>query len=279
MNGRKKRNKIVWLILTLSIFVIVVARYRLWEIRRTYQEGDDSYKTLAGLVRVAGSSVFHTPEMPGGSDTQGEKQQPQAEVEIPNMEIDFAIMKAVNPDAAAWIYCPDTPVDYPIVWAGEYDYYIDHLPDGTYNAYGTLFIDYHNAPDFTDKLTVVYGHNMKTEKMFGTLMKYKEQSYFAEHPYLYLYTERGNCRIDLLYGCVIGEGQWSERAFMDKANVESLLTYAASNTTFTSDVEYIKENRVIALSTCSSEFDDARYVVIGLLRPEYGDDLSTERKE
>jgi sortase B len=153
--------------------------------------------------------------------------------------------------------------------ADDYSYYLTHLPDGTENATGSLFIDYNCAADFSDPLTVIYGHHMKTGKMFGSLKGYKEQSYYQEHPYMYLYTAQNNHRLDLLYGCVIGAGQWRDRAFMFSANIESLLAYAKHNTTFISDAVYQEGDNVIALSTCSYEFDDARYIVIGILRNEY----------
>jgi sortase B len=160
-------------------------------------------------------------------------------------------------------------IDYPIVRATEYDYYLHRLPDGTFNANGTLFIDY-NWKDFSDRFLIVYGHNMKSGRMFGSLSNYKRQEYFNAHPYLYLYTEQGEkYRIELMYGCVIGAGQWRDRAFMFDVNMDSLLAYAAHNTTFSSDIQYTQGDKIITLSTCSYEFDGARYVVIGVLRPEY----------
>ena len=213
-----------------------------------------------GVVSSDRPAAFYTPKTPSGH--MGEK------IKIPDMDIDFAALQAINPDAAAWLYSPDTAIDYPVMRAKDYDHYLHYLPDGTYNANGSLFIDY-NWVDFSDRLTVVYGHNMKSGRMFGTLTNYKKQAYFDEHPFLYLYTPEGeNYRIDLLYGCVIGAGQWRERAFMFKENVDALVAYADHYTTFRSDAQYGEDDRFIALSTCSYEFDDARYVVIGVLRPE-----------
>jgi len=240
---------IAWLILVLSICIMAVSGYHLRETWQAYREGKDAYGQLAGQVR------------PGGpSGTTG------STLNIPDMPIDFAALKKVNPDAAAWLYCPDTVIDYPVMRADDYNHYLRHLPDGTYNVNGTLFIDYNNAPDFTDRLTVIYGHHMRSGQMFGSLKGYKEQAYFEKHPYMYLYTEHGNYRIDLLYGCVIGANEWRERAFMYEANLESLLAYAEHNSTFTSGVQYTPVDRVVAMSTCSYEFDGARYVVLGVLR-------------
>ena len=220
--------------------VIAFAVYQLREPWQAYREGDKSYEQLIGLARPA------NPE--------------------PDMPVDFAALREVNPDTAAWLHCPDTVIDYPVMRAKDYDYYLRRLPDGTYNANGSLFIDYHCAPGFTDRLTVIYGHHMKSGRMFGSLKGYKQQAYYEKHPVMYLYTESANYRIDLLYGCVIGAGQWRERGFMYEANLEGLLTYAAKNTTFTGAAQYRPGDSVVALSTCSYEFDGARYVVLGVLK-------------
>jgi len=220
---------------------MAVSGHKLWGIWQACRAGGESYAELAGLARP--------------------------DPEIPGRPIDFSALRAVNPDMAAWLYCPDTAIDYPVMRARDYDRYLRRLPDGTYNVNGSLFIDYNCAADFTDRLTVIYGHNMRSGQMFGSLKGYKGQAYYEKRPYMYLYTEQETYRVDLLYGCVIGAGQWRERAFMYEANLEALLTYAARNTTFASKAQYTPGDRVVALSTCSYEFDGARYVVIGVLRP------------
>ena len=190
-------------------------------------------------------------------------------VSIPGLWIDFDALRAINDDAVAWLYCPDTVIDYPVMRAGDYDYYLHHLADGTPNPNGSLFIDYNNASDFSDELTVIYGHHMKSGSMFGGLKGYKDQVYYNEHPYMYLYTQHGNFRIDIMYGFVIDAALWIDRAFMHGENIDSLLAYAAHNTTFLSEAGYVPGDRIAAMSTCSYEFEGARYVVLGILRGEF----------
>jgi len=225
-------------VLFLSVAATACAALRLSEIEQIYREGDAAYEDISEQV----------------------KNNPQ--------EINFEALRAINKNAAAWLYCPGTAIDYPVMKTDDYSYYLTHLPDGTENANGSLFIDYNCSPDFNSRLTVVYGHHMKSGAMFGSLKGYKAQSYYDEHPYMYLYMPQGYYRVELLYGCVIGAGQWRERAFMYEQNIQALLTYAARNTTFRSGAAHSEEDRVIALSTCSYEFDGARYVVIGVLRAD-----------
>lgn len=253
-----RKRTLVWLLLIASLCVVAVSGFRLWQIHRMYAQGDRAYEELACAVKRSEASQAPGTESPETKQTG---------IGIPPIGIDFEALREINPDAAAWLYSPDTVIDYPVMRAGDYDRYLRHLPDGTYNENGCLFLDYNNPPDFSGGLNIIYGHNMNSGKMFGSLGNYKEQAYFEEHPYLYLYTPQENYRVELLYGCVIGAGQWRDRAFMYEANRESLLDYAAHHTTFSSSVSFSQEDRLLILSTCSYDFDDARFIVMGVLRP------------
>jgi len=253
----KIRKFIALLSLLVGIGLMAYSGNQVMKAGQVYREGAENYSALRGSVKVSAA-----PGSPG-QITQADA---GTKVYIPESDIDFVALKALNKDAAAWLYCPDTEIDYPVMRADDYSYYLSHLPDGSYNPNGALFIDFNNAPDFSEPLTVIYGHHMKSGQMFGSIVGYKEQGYYDKHPYMYLYTEKGNYRIDLIYGCVIGAGQWRDRAFMYKDNLSSLMAYAEYNTTFKSGAEYKNGDRIIALSTCSYEFDNARYVVLGVLR-------------
>ena len=259
MSAKIKANRntiIAYMLLTISFCAMLISGYQLWNIQREDHESHERYEQLVNKVRPDGF-VYVPPEVLSGYLN---------DVEILEMSIDFMALKEISKNAVAWLYSPNTVIDYPVMRTYDYDQYLRHLPDGTYNTNGSLFIDYNNMPDFSDSLTVIYGHNMKTGWMFGSLEGYKSQTYFEKHPYMYLYTASDNFRIDLIYGFVIEASEWREKAFMYKENLHDLLSYAAYNTTFTSEVRYTGNERVVALSTCSYEFKGARYVVIGVLR-------------
>jgi len=257
--------------LVLGICMMGYALLQLHEMNQAYQEGNAAYDSLGTLVRQpapANTQYLPLAAHPAGNSTDKSASGPTGTpvTGIPASGINFDTLKSVNKDAVAWLYCPNTVIDYPVMQADDYAYYLHHLPDGTVNANGSLFIDYNCAPDLSDPLTIIYGHHMKSGRMFGSLKGYKDQRYYQQHPYMYLYTQEGDYKVDLLYGCVISAGQWRERAFMYAENVDALVAYVAYHTTFDSGVGYTKGDRVVVLSTCSYEFEDARYVVLGILR-------------
>jgi len=288
----KAGKKIAVLTLILAAGVMAYAWGQMSETQKKYQENNTAYEDIRDRVKMSRTVDFRTEsqndsqyDIPNidididtdmDTDTEESLESP-AHVYIPNSGVDFEALASVSGDAVAWLYCPGTPIDYPVMRADDYSYYLTHLPDGRKNGGGSLFIDYNCAPDFSGPLTVIYGHHMKNGTMFGSLLKYKEQDYYKKYPVMYLYTEQGNYRIELLYGCVIGAGQWKEQAFIYAENLDSLLSYAADHTTFKSNINITEhaqsiypedKDRVIVLSTCSYEFDNARYIVIGILKEE-----------
>jgi sortase B len=277
-------RRLVVLLMAVLLGVGGYGGYQLYTSHRAYAQGDETYEEIARLVisevqpTASGSpepssepeqeteTAEETEEKLQEEDTEASDPAPKVELGIPALTVDFDALEAISSDAIGWLYCPDTVINYPVMGAEDYTYYLRHLADGTYNFNGSLFLDYNCQRDFSDKLSVIYGHNMQTEKMFGTLVKYKSQAYFDEHPYLYLYTREKNYRIALIYGAVISAQDWSEGGFVQ--DPEGLMEYAEKNSTFVSPETYSGQEQLVVLSTCSYEYEDARYFLVGLLQPE-----------
>lgn len=183
------------------------------------------------------------------------------------IEVDFDVLLKSNADVIGWIYCEDTPINYPVVQGKDNDYYLSRMIDGTRNSSGTLFADYRNAGDFSDGNTIVYGHNMKNKEMFGTLPNYKKQSYFDEHPVMWLLTPEENYKVELVAGYVTSSISEIYSFGQTEADVVSQMEQAADQSTFLSGFQVSQGDRFVTLSTCSYEYDNARYVLIGRLKP------------
>ncbi len=184
---------------------------------------------------------------------------------ISPISVDFNTLKAESSDIIAWIYCPDTPINYPIVQSSDNDYYLRRLLDGSYNSSGTLFADYRSSSDFTGYTALVYGHNMKNDTMFGTLPCYREQSYYDEHPVMYLLTPSQNYMVELFAGYVTSTTDSIYEAIDTQDERNNILQRSQEQSNFTANVEVADDDRLLILSTCSYEYENARYVVVGKL--------------
>lgn len=196
-----------------------------------------------------------TPDETSGSTT-GEEENTGM------INVNFDDLLAKYPDVVGWLYCEGTPINYPIMQSDDNDYYLRRLPDGTYNTAGSLFADYRCGEIGESNNYIVYGHNMKNGTMFSSLTKYKSQSYYDEHPVIYLLTSEGKYTIELIGGFVSKPTGDVYNTTLSYETVRELLQHS----TFRSNIEVSEDDRYITLSTCSYEYENARYVVIGVVK-------------
>lgn len=182
--------------------------------------------------------------------------------EVQTITIDFDQLLARYPNAVGWLYCEGTPINYPVMQSDDNDYYLRRLPNGTYNTAGSLFTDYRCGEIGETNNYIIYGHNMKNGTMFSSLTKYKSQSYYDEHPVLYLYTPDGNYKIELIAGFV---SKPTGEVYNTNQTYEQVLEYCF-HSRFRSNTLPRNERLYIILSTCSYEYENARYVVVGILK-------------
>lgn len=195
--------------------------------------------------------------------------EPLPEEEKPPISIDFSALMKENEDIVGWIYCPDTPINYPVVQSNDNNRYLRRDLYGKYLISGTVFTDYRNGSVGMDRNYIIYGHNMDNGTMFGTLVKYKEQSYYEEHPELFYLTPNGAYRIELVAGLVVSKNDGIYQTDPDKAEFDDYIKNAMAESTFDSGKEITDSDVIVTLSTCSYEFNNARYVVIGRVAQKY----------
>lgn len=81
----------------------------------------------------------------------------------------------------AWLRLDGTHIDYPVMQASDNKWYLSHDYYGNNVASGAVFLDFRNAPDFSDGLSIIYGHRMNGDLMFSDVSKYRDASFFSNH--------------------------------------------------------------------------------------------------
>lgn len=105
--------------------------------------------------------------------------------------IDFKKLQEINPDIYAWIQVPGTRIDYPVASVTgieDEDYYLNHNFRKKYEFAGTIYSHRENARDFSDPVTVLYGHNMINGSMFAGVKKFADKQFFENHDTAYVFT-------------------------------------------------------------------------------------------
>lgn len=211
---------------------------------------------LAGEKEKQVNSALRT-QFVTETKTDGEVPSPE-EVTLP-IAVDFAGLKEENEDIIGWLYCPDTPIHYPVVQGEDNQEYLHRDINKKYLSAGCLFADYRNKGT-EDENFIIYGHNMKNGSMFGTLERYREQSYFDSHSVLYFLTPEENYLIHLVAGKAVKDDDEIYNSLVSEERIKEII----AKSSFASPYSYEGEN-IITLSTCSYDFQNARFVLIGIL--------------
>ena len=238
--ARMKKNKTLTIALDIIMVCLIgicaISGYKLYDLMKNYKADQNVYTE----VRAKAGDRF---------------------------DIDWDAMWEINPDIVAWLYLEDSKIDYPVVQGKDNDEYLHKLVDGTPGFAGTLFADGYAAAPFRQFSTIIYGHHMKDVSMFNNLKKFKSKDYVKKHHRFELITPEGKFHLEVcaflnqpatspLYQSNVGEGQ-----------AQSYLDMITKNAEYMTSVEVGPNDRIVLMSTCAYEYDDARYVVVGKMVP------------
>ncbi len=185
--------------------------------------------------------------------------------------LDFAKLKESNSDIYAWVEVPGTSVDYPVLQhATDDSYYLEHNMDGSKGYPGCIYSENINSLFFTDRNTVLYGHNMKNGTMFASLHEYEDPVFFEENPYIYIYAQDGRKLTYRIFAAYRTDDAHLLKS-IDISNDEKFEAYIGSiyehnsiNDNYDTDVKVDAKSKILTLSTCNND-NKGRYLVQGVL--------------
>ena len=251
------RKTITIILVCVLATVACVSGYKIFQIMSEYRSGDTTYENLKKYVST----------QPTDSETESTEFSEQAATTPEQSIIDFDGLSAINSDIVGWIQLAGSQIDYPIVQCDNNDYYLEHLFNKEVNSSGCIFLDCRNTSDFSDRNNVIYGHHMKNGSMFSGITNYKNQSFYDEHPAFQLCTPQASYHIEIFAGYVadLQDRAWNTD-FNDETDFSKWMDERIQKSVFQSNVQPSVKDTIVTLSTCSYEFENARFVVFGVIR-------------
>lgn len=221
-----------------------------------------------GVFQNDESAMIETEtETEAAETTESAEEETEAAYESP---IDFASLQAQNADIYAWLDIPGTDISYPVLQNAEDDTtYLDHGEDGSASSAGALFTEHtYNGLDFTDPVTIIYGHHMRSGVYFGNLQSiYSDEENFEEyseaviylpdselHYTVYAAVPYDNRHILYYYDFTVASDY---HTFLN--TVSGIRTIGAN---YSEDIEVTTEDTILILSTCLKGDNTQRYLVI-----------------
>ena len=229
-----------------------------------------------GVLIYSGLQVY---EIGGGYiKARREFTQLRTEVVIPTQDeeiwdVDFETLKAQNEDIVAWIRFPQPEIiNYPVLRAGDNDFYLHKNFEKAYSFPGSIFEDYQNNRNFSDRNVILYGHNMNDRSMFAELRNYinaGNQEYYQQNPYFYIYLPDDaiyKYQIFAAYEINVYSDEVTYTIFRNDCDPQEFLDWQnqiKSRSLYDTGVAVDKDAHYVTLSTCTNRAESGRFIVVG----------------
>ena len=254
----KAANSLVNFVVIIALCVAgAYAGYALWDNNRVYSAASN---VQADMVRI----------------------KPVINVESEEEGASFDELLAINPDVCAWVTVDNTNIDLPVLQGETNLTYINMDVYGNFALAGSIFLDSRNARDYSEPYSLLYGHHMEKSEMFGDLELFKDQKFFDENKTGMLITPNRVYGFEIFACLLVDAGE--DNIFdptLWQTDIDGLLTFAEENGMYLRP-ELIEELRqaenpqVLALTTCSTEFTNARTVVLAVMEPYHQSTVTAE---
>lgn len=271
-----KKQLILKTVLGVLLGVAAVSLVGIIVTANKYAKGKQEYAKLEGYVSIeAEKAPVVEPEKEVEEAEVEEVSEEQEEVvRMINVDfdMDYAALKAINSDLVGWIYYEGLDLSYPVVMDRGDDYYEHHTFEKKSNGAGAIFMDFLCKSDFTSFNSIIYGHNMRNDTMFGALNNaIDNQKIIEENPYFYVFTENEALmyRIVSAYYTKNNSNTYNINLDYELYDMQDYVDYMDSVSLYRDDEffgeEVTEDTKLCTLSTCHGLHSTSRTVIHGVL--------------
>ena len=242
----KKRHIFSKILFFIALFVFCFAAFKIVAGQLEYKEGRDEYEHIREIAHKE-------PENPAADPGSG---------------IDWDALRQINPDLVGWIRFEEPAViDYPIVQGKDNNVYLRKSFGENFIKAGTIFMNYENKPDFSDRNTIIYGHNMNDGSMFASLKKYQDKSFWETYPDFVIYTPddvKHTYKIFAAGTYLASSDPAGQYQFEDDADFMSFIEKIRASQEYDTGVEVTAADKIVTLYTCTNVRASDRWLVFGV---------------
>lgn len=233
---------------------------------------DYSYRTkrlddYAAIQKNLKNTAFTTPETP---ETPVIHYDDDTADTLPDILPEYQTLYSLNKRLIGWVKIDDTYIDYPVLQTVNNDYYLNHNFDQEEDKNGSIFLDKDCSIYPRSTNLILYGHHMRSGRMFGQLNKYSSEKFYKEHKYIQFDTiyEKGTYEVMYVFRSKIYEE--SEIVFkyyqftdaVSETEFESNMMQMADMSLYDTGVSAEYGDELLTLSTCDYYTSDGRFVVV-----------------
>ena len=273
--GKVKYQKYLGIFaVTLGILFLAYFGINEWQDYRTTKRLQQLAQTTGTGTAVENGADASASDDAGYSISTGNPFAWSENIKRENLVIlsEYQPLYEANSDTVGWLRIPGTQINYPVVQqADNNDYYLDHSFDREEDSNGTLFVDYRSDIVNQNTNTIIYGHNMKSDLMFGSLDQYLKEDFFEKHKTIEFNTIYEKRTYEIFAVCLSKVEYQDTNAYRyynfiqasNRAEFQAFLNNVKSLSVNDLDLSTIQEtDKFLTLSTCNSYIEDGRLFVV-----------------
>lgn len=180
-----------------------------------------------------------------------------------NRQSNFENLRNENNDFVAWIQIPNTKIDYPVLQTSN-NFYLNHDFYKKKSPLGSIFMDSINKKN--DKNIILYGHHMKSGKMFAFINEYSKKEVFNENKLIEFDTEEKLSDYEIIAAFRVKENELneiSEILLMDNnENFDRLVQFVEKRNLVDGGDGFSYEDHYLTLMTCEYTNKNGRFFVV-----------------
>ena len=250
-------RRVIWLIngiVNLAVLIAIVllsafAGYALWDSKQLYSSADKAHYEAYKPTAEAGGASFEE-------------------------------LRIINPEVIAWLTVYGTNIDYPVVQSDDNMKYVNTNAEGQYSLTGAIFLGAGFCGDFCGFESMLYGHHMEGNVMFGEIADFVGKEMFDTHKYGNLYFDEKDHGLEFFAFVQTDayDGTIFTANVQEEKGKQSFLDHLRSKAVHWRDIGIALDDRIVLLSTCSSSSTNGRDILAGRITDEVFKDIFEKAK-
>ncbi len=252
--ARKKLISLAFALFFLGLLVFSSIKIIIWKL--------DSDKTNAEITKIQESTPVEEASDDAATEIITSEETPEPEniywkyLKTPLLSVDLTSLKQENPDTVGWLRVEGTNINYPFVQASDNKFYLSNSFSRTQNSAGWVFLDYRNAPDFSDQNSIIYAHGRTDQTMFGSLKNLLSSSWLnnPENYLIRLITDSTSNVYQIFSVYVIPTtSDYLKTSFATQENFKTFAEMLKNRSAFDFQTSVSESDKILTLSTCYNE--------------------------
>lgn len=257
---RRERQRRLFITACAVVAAVCVGHFGYYQFMASRTQ--NSYDALAELKEKDASTV---------PDIQVTVRDEAGEEEIVLTVLDeYKTLYNKNRSLIGWLKIDDTNIDYPVMQSPDPDYYLTHNFNQEHDNNGSIFLDPDCDIVHRNTNLILYGHHMRSGKMFGSLDSYSSEAFYEEHKYITFDTiyEKGTYEVMYVFRSRIyneDEIVFKYYQFIDVDSEQefySNMNEMAEMSLYDTGVTAVYGDKLLTLSTCDYREENGRFVVV-----------------